>query len=388
MSMNQRAAFIEELVHWRRYLHTHPELGHAELRTAAFVADKLQSFGLTVHRGVGGTGVVATLSGARGEGRSIALRADMDALPIRERALHDHVSEVEGCMHACGHDGHTTILLGAARQLAEHPDFAGLVHFVFQPAEELIDSGARAMMAAGLFSRFPHDAIYGIHNLPSLALGTAGVRPGVILAAADVFEIRIKGRGGHAAFPQLAVDPIPVACDIVGALQRLVSRRISPFDAAVVSITAIEAGSAFNVIPETVLLRGTVRTLREETRILIQQEQQQICSGIAQGNGCSVEVAYTRGHPATVNHEREAEIARRALESVLGAKQVIGDIEPLMGGEDFAYYLQGKPGAFVLLGQGDEDHQASLHCPQYDFNDRVIPLGVEFFMAVVRAELG
>ncbi|WP_298165676.1 amidohydrolase [Novosphingobium sp.] len=374
----------QDMQAWRHDLHRHPELGFEESRTADRVADLMQQWGIEVHRGLGGTGVVGVIRGEQGFGRRIGIRAELDALPLEEANGFTHASIHPGVMHACGHDGHAAMLLGAARCLAADRRFSGTVHVIFQPAEELLASGARRMLADGLLDHFPCDAIYAVHNFPSLAPGTAGIRTGPITAAVDNFEILIRGRGGHGGMPHLCIDPVIPACECVLALQRIVSRSIDATDACVLSATMLQGGDAPNVVPDMVRIGGTVRTLREEVRDHAETELRRIAGAVALAHRCEAEVRYVRGHPATTNSPREASLAAAALERVLGHGQVDTQFGPVMGGEDFSYFLQQMPGAYAVLGQGGS---AMIHNPSYDFNDAILPLGAAFFVAVVHAEL-
>ncbi len=335
---------------WRHDLHAHPELGFEEERTSDFVASKLAQWGIPVTRGLAKTGVVGTLQGTNPRGPSIGLRADMDALPVVELNSFGHASKNNGKMHACGHDGHTIMLLGAARYLAQAPDFCGTVHFIFQPAEEGLGGGAR-MVEEGLFSRFPVDAVYGLHNWPGMEIGRIGIRSGPMMASADMLDIEITGRGGHGAMPHLSVDPIVVAAHIITALQTLVSRSTDPLQASVLSITAMEGGHAHNVIPESVRLRGTVRAFSPAVRDMMEGGISRIASGVAQSLGANATVQYRRLFPALINAPRAVEIAVRAAASVVGADNVNDAIDPVMGSEDFAFMLEAKPGAYAFLGQ-------------------------------------
>ncbi len=372
-------AFAQELTDWRRDIHRHPELGYKETRTSGLVAERLEAFGIEVHRGLGGTGVVGVLHGSLGDGPSVGLRADMDALPMDEAGVAEHRSTVDGVFHGCGHDGHTTMLLGAARSLAASRAFKGTVNFIFQPAEEGL-AGARAMMEDGLFDRFPCDEVYGMHNWPQLELGTASIRPGPVMAASDRIEIEVKGRGAHAAMPHRGVDPIAVSAHIITALQTLVSRGTDPQDAAVVSITAVNAGSTFNVIPHTARLLGTCRTFRPGTRDRLEAEIERVAVGVAAALGATAEVTYTRGYPPTVNHPGPTGRFAQAATAFLGAGAVSDDADPSMGGEDFAFMLEEVPGSYLWLGQGGD---FDLHHPQYDFNDVLLPVGASLWVELV-----
>ena len=380
--MNIRAdieAFVPELVEWRRDIHAHPELGYQETRTSALVAERLRSFGLDVHQGLGGTGVVGTLTGKLGDGPRLGLRADMDALPMQELGVCAHRSNTDGVFHGCGHDGHTTMLLGAARALASTRNFAGTVHFIFQPAEEGL-AGARRMIEDGLFDQFPCDEVYGMHNWPQAPVGTVVARPGPMMAASDRVEIEIRGKGAHAAMPHRGVDPVLAASHVVTALQSLVSRATDPLDAAVVSITKVEAGSTFNVIPESASLAGTCRTFRAETRDRMEAEIERVATRVAEAFGATADVTFTRGYPPTVNHVSQTETFQRVAATVVGENAVDTEANPCMGGEDFAFMLEEVPGSYLWLGAGGD---FDLHHPKYDFNDEVLPIGATLWANLV-----
>jgi amidohydrolase len=385
-AINRIADFAPAMAEWRQDFHAHPELGFEETRTSGIVAAKLAEWGIEVHRGLAKTGVVGVLRNGS-SGRSVGLRADMDALPMEEANTFAHRSTTRGKMHGCGHDGHTATLLGAARYLAETRNFDGTVHFIFQPAEEG-GGGAGVMVREGLFERFPCDAVYGIHNDPALKLGEAAVVAGTVLAASDRVGITVRGRGGHAARPHVAIDPVLVGAQIVVALQALVSRRTDPLDSAVISITQFHAGSAGNVIPEEAELYGTVRTLRPETQDMMERLIAQVAQGTAAAHDAEAEVRYLRGYPPTVNHPAQTERAALAAARVLGADRVIRDRPPVMGGEDFSFMLLERPGCFVKMGQQGKDRGGvSLHNPRYDFNDEMLPIGASYFAALVEQEL-
>ncbi len=379
----------EELVTVRRDIHMHPELAFQEARTASLVAQKLVTLGIEVHRGLATTGVVGVIRGRTDtRGRAVGLRADMDCLPMHEAGDKPHASKSSGRMHACGHDGHTTMLLGAARYLAETRNFDGTVYVIFQPAEEH-GGGGGVMVREGLFERFPMDEVYALHNWPQLAPGKIAVRPGPVMAATDEIAITVKGKGGHGALPHLTVDPVVVAAQIIGALQTIASRNVAPVDAVVVSICSMHTSQtgAHNVIPNAVHLLGTLRSFRPETRDLAERRIREIATGFALAMGGTADVEITRGYPATVNTEREAEFAARVGEQVFGKENVLRDADPTMGAEDFAYLLQERPGAYVFLGQGGSEGGCLLHNPHYDFNDAVIPLGGGYLAALAEAAL-
>ena len=375
-------ALSGEVAAWRRELHQHPGTGFDVGPTAAFVADKLRGFGLDeVVEGIGRTGVVGVLRGKGGAGRTVGLRADMDALPIDERTNLAHASRVPGKMHACGHDGHTAMLLGAAKHLSQARDFAGTAVFVFQPAEE-ISRGALAMIADGILERFPVDAIYGLHSLPGLPVGQFSTCSGPIMASVDRFEIAIEARGAHAAMPHQGVDAVYVASQIVVALQAIVSRNLDPLEPAVVTVGAIKAGEAFNVLPDAATLLGTVRALTPEVRDTIERRLAETAHGIAKLAGASAQVTYERITNATRNHPAEAARAARVAGLVAGDGKAKGAMKPMMIGEDFSAFLERRPGAFAFLGNGDT---AGLHHPAYDFDDRAIPSGIRYWAGLVRA---
>ena len=368
---------------WRRDFHRHPELGHQEHRTAARVAELLRSWGIAVHEGYGGTtGVIGVLDGRLGTGLTLGLRADMDALPMSDTGTHDHRSVHDGVAHACGHDGHTAILLGAARHLAAKPDFAGRVVFIFQPAEEPL-TGAQAMVDAGLFRDFPCDELYGLHNNNCIGPGQAGVRTGAILSACDLFEIHIRGVGGHAAMPHQANDPIVAGAALVQSLQTVVSRNVSPFDTAVLSVCQFQAGSAINVIADHAVLRGTVRTLSRPSQARVLERLRELCAGMASGYGCTFEFRHLLSSPPTINHAAPVEHVKRAAAAVLGADQIVDPVTPLMASEDFAYLLDHVPGAYFFLGHDG----MTCHHPEFDFDDALLPQGAAIFATLVYQRL-
>jgi hippurate hydrolase len=383
--------FQHEIRAIRRDLHAHPELRFEETRTAGVVAERLESWGIEVHRGLGGTGVVGVLRHGRGT-RSIGLRADMDALPIQELNTFAHASRHAGKMHACGHDGHTAILLAAARHLAEERPFEGTVNFIFQPGEEG-GAGARRMIEDGLFERFPCDAVFGLHNWPGMKAGHFGTCPGPMMASSNEFEILVRGKGSHAAMPNLGVDPVFVAVQIAQGLQGIVTRVKKPIDAAVLSISTIQAGNAVNVIPDTARLAGTVRTFSDEVTALVEERMRHLATLTAQAHGAHAEVQFVWNYPPTVNHAREAALACDVMAEIVGEACVNRAVEPTMGAEDFAFMLQARPGAYAFLGNGEAlgAHRESghglgpctLHNASYDFNDELIPLGATYFVRLV-----
>jgi hippurate hydrolase len=366
----------------RRDIHAHPELAFAERRTAELAAAHLESLGVEVHRGIGRTGVVGTIRGGRGL-RAIGLRADMDALPMQERNTFAHHSRHPGCMHACGHDGHTTMLLAAAEVLAARRDFDGVVHLVFQPAEEG-EAGARAMIEDGLFERFPMEAIFGLHNWPGIAAGHFAVHTGPAMACADRFDIAVRGRGCHAAMPHLGNDPVVAAAALVQAIQTVTARTLDPLDPAVVSTTMFHAGEAYNVIPDRAELSGTVRAFSDAVQERIEARLRELCDGIAAAHGVEITLAYRRGYPATVNSAAEAALCAEVARALVGADKVVTDARPSMGAEDFAFFLQHKPGCYVWLGNGPGEGGCTLHNPHYDFNDDIIPTGAAYWVELVR----
>jgi amidohydrolase len=381
-------SYHAELIEVRRDIHAHPELAFEEKRTASLVAEHLKKWGIETHVGLAKTGVVGVIKGKKNTGKGIALRADMDCLPMHEQNVFGHKSKNEGRMHACGHDGHTTMLLGAARYLAETRNFDGTAYLIFQPAEEG-GGGGQVMVKEGLFERFPANEVYALHNWPGLPPGQMAVRAGPVMAATDEVQITLRGRGGHGAMPHLTVDPVVAAAQVISALQTIASRNVSPVDAVVVSICSMQTSQvgAFNVIPDFVKLVGTVRSFLPGTRDLAEQRVRQICSKIAEALGASAEISYERGYPATINSAREAGFAARVGERLFGRANVFTEHEPTMGGEDFSYMLQARPGAYVFLGQGGAAGGCFLHNPNYDFNDEVIPLGAGYLAALVEESL-
>jgi amidohydrolase len=386
--VNRVADLHNEIKEWRRDLHAHPELRYEVHRTAGSVADKLKSFGCDeVVPGIGRTGVVGVIrgrkAGTRAGNRVIGLRADMDALPIEEETGLPYKSTVPGKMHACGHDGHTAMLLGAAKYLAETRNFAGTAVVIFQPAEEG-GAGALAMLKDGLIKRFGIDEVYGMHNYPDLPVGQFAIRPGPMMAAADHLAIEIEGKGGHAARPHLAVDTILVGAQMINQLQSIVARNIDPLQSAVVSICMFQAGQTDNVIPQHAILRGTARSLISEVRELLQKRIGEIVEGTAKMYGASAKVTYTNGYPVVVNHERQTAFAADVAREIAGKDKVDVDVPPVMGAEDFAFMLNERPGAFIFVGNGDT---AGLHHPAYDFNDETIPVGTSYWVRLAESAL-
>ncbi len=383
--VNRIADLADEIASWRRDFHENPEIMYETVRTAAKVADLLRSFGLDeVVTGIGRTGVVGVIRGKNGgAGRVIGLRADMDALPIAEMTGLPYASKTPGKMHACGHDGHTSMLLGAAKYLAETRNFNGTAVVIFQPAEEG-GAGAKAMIDDGLMTRWAIDEVYSLHNLPGLPVGEFAIRKGPIMAATDEFRITITGRGGHAAKPHETVDPIIVGTQIVSALQTIASRAVNPLDSVVVSVTIFEAGTAFNVIPETATLRGTIRSLTDATRDLAEKRLNEIVNALCTAYGATAEIEFRRGYPVTANHDDQTDFAVSVAEEIAGPDRVQKETEPMMGGEDFSYMLLERPGAYIFAGNGDS---ASLHHPRYNFNDGLIPSGSSYFVRLVEKAL-
>jgi hippurate hydrolase len=375
--INRMAELHEEITEWRREIHSNPELLYDVHETAANVAEKLKVFGCDeVHTGIGKTGVVGIINGkTQNSGHVVGMRADMDALPIQEVKDLPYKSKVEGKMHACGHDGHTAMLLGAAKYLAETRNFDGSVAVIFQPAEEG-GAGGKAMCDDGMMDKFGIKEVYGMHNMPGLAVGEFAIRPGPLMAATDEFRIKIIGRGAHAAMPHEGVDPVVTASQVVLGLQTIVSRNLNPFEPLVISATKINAGTAFNVIAEDAEIVGTIRSLSRDARDYAIARMQEVCDGIAASAGAKAEVTLIEGYPATVNHEAETDKAVRIASEIAGADKVDANKEATMGGEDFSYMLLERPGAFIFMGNGDT---AGLHHPEYDFNDEAIPHGTSYW---------
>ncbi|MDP3897137.1 MAG: M20 aminoacylase family protein [Mesorhizobium sp.] len=382
--LNRAAEMQPDVAKWRQTLHSRPELGYDVFETAAFVKAQLDSFGCDeVVAGIGRTGVVGVIRGSRGTGRTVGLRADMDALPLTEITGKPYASTNSGKMHACGHDGHTAMLLGAAKYLAETRNFAGSVAVIFQPAEEG-GAGGRAMVRDGMMDRFSIEKVFGMHNLPGLPVGKFAIRPGSIMAATAEFTIDVRGKGGHAAMPNTAVDPIVTASNIVMSLQTIVSRTADPIESLVVSVTKFHAGDAYNIIPETAQIAGTVRTLKKEMAAIAEARIRAICDGLAAAHGASVEVRYQANYPVTFNDPDEAAFAADVAKEVAGPANVDAATPPVMGGEDFSYMLEARPGAFIFIGNGAS---ANLHHPAYDFNDEAIPHGISYWVRLAEQAL-
>jgi hippurate hydrolase len=378
-------AMSGEIAEWRRDFHRNPELLFDVHRTAQVVAEKLKSFGCDeVVTGIGQTGVVAVIKGKRqGSGKVVGLRADMDALPIEEQTNLPYRSTVPGKMHACGHDGHTAMLLGAARYLTETRDFDGTAILIFQPAEEG-GGGGREMVKDGMMDRFGVQEVYGLHNMPGLPIGSFAVRPGPMMAAADRFQITLEGRGGHAAKPHETIDPVVASAQIISALQTIASRNCDPLDSVVVSVTAVKAGEAYNVIPQTAELKGTVRTLSKDMRILAEKRLREIVTGVAGAMGCTAVIDYELGYPVTFNHAEQTSFVAKVAGSLVGSSNVDLAVPPTMGSEDFSFMLEERPGSYIFMGNGDS---AGLHHPAYDFNDRAIPVGVSYWASIVETAM-
>ncbi len=376
----------------RRDIHAHPELCFQEERTAELIAKALTDWGIPVHRGLGKTGVVGIVKNGS-SGRAVGLRADIDALPMTEKNTFAHASKHQGRMHACGHDGHTAMLLAAAKHLSRHRNFDGTVYLVFQPAEEG-GGGAREMMKDGLFEKFPMEAMFGAHNWPGMAVGQFGVNPGAMMASSNEFRIVIKGKGSHAALPHLGIDPVPVACQMVMAFQTIITRNRKPIDPGVISVTMIHGGEATNVVPDSCEVRGTVRTFSFDTLDLIQERMKLVAEHTCAAFGAQCDFEFTRNYPPTVNHAAETAFVQRVLGEVVGADNVL-PFEPTMGAEDFSYFLQAKPGCYFAIGNGDGAHREGghglgpcmLHNPSYDFNDELIPLGATAWVRIAEAWL-
>ena len=367
-----------EMQEWRRDIHAHPEIAFEEHRTAQIVADKLESFGIEVETGIAGTGVVGTLRKGMGN-RSIGLRADLDALLINETNDFEYKSKNPGQMHACGHDGHTTMLLGAAKYLSEQGNFDGTVNFIFQPAEEN-EGGGRAMIEDGLFDKYPVESVYGMHNIPGMPVGSFAIKPGPIMAAFDIFNLKVIGRGGHAAMPQTTVDPIIVGTKIIDAFQAIISRSIDPQEPSVLSVTQFHGGDAYNVIPNQVEIKGCTRCFSPNVQKKLEDEMRQISESICKAYGADCEFHYEHRYPATINSEEEANLAGQVAQEIVGEERVNLSPKPGMGSEDFAYMLQEKPGSYIWIGNGDGEGSCMIHNPGYDFNDEILPIGATYWV--------
>ena len=382
--LNRAAEMQQEIAGWRQHLHQNPEILFDVHQTAAFVAERLKEFGCDeIVTGIGRTGVVGLIRGSRGDGTTVGLRADMDALPIRETTGKPYASQNPGKMHACGHDGHTAMLLGAAKYLAETRNFPGSVAVIFQPAEEG-GGGGNEMVKDGMMERFGIEKVFGMHNMPGMPLGHFSIRPGPIMASTAEFTITIKGRGGHAAQPHRTIDPVVIGSHLVLALQTIASRTVDPVESVVVTVTKFHGGDAYNVIPETVELAGTVRTLKEEISVIAEARMRAICAGHAAATESTIDLRYKRNYPVTFNHADETDFAGDMAAAVAGEDAVNRGMAPVMGGEDFSYMLNARPGAFIFIGNGDT---ANLHHPAYDFNDEAIPHGVSYWVKLAETAL-
>jgi hippurate hydrolase len=373
--------YQNEMTSWRRDIHAHPEIAFEEHRTARIVAEKLESFGIEVETGIAGTGVVGTLKKGRGN-RAIGLRADLDALPIHEANDFDHKSKHDGKMHACGHDGHTCMLLGAAKYLAMSGDFEGTVNFIFQPAEEN-EGGGRAMVEAGLFDKYPVESVFGMHNIPGMAVGTFAIKSGPMMAAFDMFKLKIIGRGGHAAMPQFTIDPIVIGTKIVEAYQSIISRFCDPQDSVVLSVTQFHAGDAYNVIPNEVEISGCTRCFSPKIQERLEVQMSHMATDICSAYGATCEFTYERRYPPTINSEMESEIAGQVASDIVGPEAVNLNPRPAMGSEDFAFMLMEKPGSYIWIGNGDGEGSCMVHNPGYDFNDDILALGATYWVRMV-----
>ena len=371
-----------EMQKWRRDIHAHPEIAFEEHRTAKFVAEKLKDFGLEVETGIAGTGVVGTLKKGTGN-RSIGLRADLDALLINEANEFEYKSKNPGKMHACGHDGHTTMLLGAAEYLSIKGNFDGTIHFIFQPAEEN-EGGGKVMVDQGLFEKYPVEAVYGMHNIPGMPVGSFAVKPGPIMASFDIFNLRIIGKGGHAAMPQTTIDPILIGTKIVDAYQSIVSRYINPQEPVVLSVTQFHGGDAYNVIPNEIEIKGTVRCFSSKVQASVEKKMEKIASSICSAYGAKSNFEYERRYPATVNSPDEVETSLKVAKGISGDDMVNSSPTPSMGSEDFAFMLQEKPGSYIWIGNGDEKGSCMLHNPGYDFNDEILPIGATYWVEMAQ----
>ncbi len=382
-SINQ---MLNEMTEWRHDLHKIPEIGLEEYETSKYIKNKLKEFDISFKDGYSNTGLVAWVDGnKKTNDKTIGLRADFDALPMPEKNEFDHKSTNKGMMHACGHDGHTTMLLGAAKYLSENNNFDGRVYFIFQPGEEGF-AGGKKMIDDGMFKDFKIDEVYALHNWPELPFGTFGVNSGPMMAAVDEFDIVVKGKGGHAASPHLSIDPVVISAQVISAAQTIISRSTDPVDKALISITKINAGTAYNVIDDQVKMGGTIRTFKKETRVHVEKRLRELCAGIAAAHGAEIKIQFdlVNKYPPTINSKKESVFAAKVAMDLVGEDKVITDIDPSMGGEDFSYLLEEKPGTYLYLGQGDNNHKAHLHTTKYDFNDNLLPVGVSFWIELVK----
>ncbi len=383
--LNRASEMHDDVTKWRRHIHSNPEILYDVVATAAFVAERLAECGVDeVVTGIGRTGVVGIIHGEKGSGPTIGLRADMDALPIKETTGKPWASTTDGKMHACGHDGHTAMLLGAARYLAETRNFAGSVAVIFQPAEEG-GAGGEAMVKDGMMERFGISEVYGMHNMPGLDVGKFATRKGPIMASTDEFTVIVRGRGGHAALPHTTIDPVLTAVQIISNLQSIVSRNVDPLQSVVVSVTTLKAGDAYNVIPDDATFGGTVRTLMPEMRQLAEKRLREITTAVASAHDCTVQITFRTGYPVTVNHDEQTDVTVRIASEISGPASVDSAANPIMGGEDFSFMLNARPGSFIFIGNGDS---AGLHNANYDFNDDVIPLGISYWVRLAETRLG
>ncbi len=378
------AATHDEMTEWRRTLHEQPETAFEEVNTSNFVAEKLESFGIKVERGLAGTGVVGIIEGKNPGGGAIGLRADMDALDIYEQTNKPYASKIPGKMHACGHDGHTTMLLGAAKYLAQTRDFSGTAYMIFQPAEEN-EGGGRVMVEEGLFDKYPMEQVYGMHNWPGVPVGKIGMRTGPIMASYDIFEIMVTGKGSHGAMPHEGIDPVLIAAHIITNLQTIASRNVDPLESVVVSTTQVHGGDAYNVVPQEVELKGTVRSFKPDVQDMAEAHIRRIAKSVAAAHGAEADVRYERRYPPTVNEADATVQAEHIANGLVGAANVDTDVTPVMGSEDFAFMLQQKPGSYIWLGAGEES--ANLHSPHFDFNDEILPIGASYWARLVEETL-
>lgn len=377
------SGLLKEMIKWRHHFHTHPELAYEEVDTAKYIVSLLKNMGVDeVHEGIGQTGVVGVILGSQKEERQIGLRADMDALPLQEKNHFGHRSQYDGKMHACGHDGHMAILLGAGQYFCETRNFPGKIYLIFQPAEEG-HAGAKKMIDEGLFDRFPMDAIFGLHNWPGLPEGTIGIKPHTIMAASDRLEIKVIGKGGHGAIPHQANDPIAIAGQLISAIQHISSRKIDPQDGNVISICEIHGGTSFNIIPDSVILNGTLRSLTAETRDLQEKSLKEICQGIEKAYSCRIECQITRCYPPTINDLSMTKFIEQQAQKIFNENEIFTDIPASMGGEDFAFFLEKKPGCYFWLGAGHPERgSCTIHSPHFDFNDQILGKGLEMWKAI------
>jgi hippurate hydrolase len=380
--------YLPQMTEWRRHIHAHPETAFEEVGTAAYVVERLRSFGVdAIHEGIAQTGVVAVIRGGSSP-RAIGLRADLDALDMQEDTGLAWQSRHAGKHHACGHDGHTTMLLGAARHLAATRNFDGTVYLIFQPAEEN-EGGGRVMVEEGLFERFPMQAVFGMHNIPGIEAGRIAVKAGPMMASYDIFEITITGRGSHGAMPHKSIDPITTGAELVQKLQTIVSRNLDPHEPAVVSVTKFHSGTAWNIIPNEAVIGGTVRAFSEDVQAQVERRIRELCEGTAASHGASIAVRYERRYPPTINHSDEAALCLRVAESLVGPDRVIRNPKPAMGSEDFAWMLRACPGAYVWIGNGTgSEGGCTVHNPGYDFNDAILPIGAAFWVRLAETALG